>query len=399
MSVRLERACERRLRCRHAARLAVITLAALGGCKPSTTPPPPPASVASSQPPAATATAATAPAPVTAPAGSSASNAPLAASPSPLDIGVVPPGGAWSGTLKVSNTSDRAVTISEVKTNCSCTTVDPNRGRVIQPGQAVDISVNFRAKLSPSSRTQKIWVALGPNDGPPLEVTLLAEIAMQVQATPSSLKAYLDEKTGIEPAPFGTVVVRSADARPFQVLSSNGTAPVFADGYKLGDPPRSSYTLEWDLRPYISPDCVGTTMPWWWVIETDHPDCPLIDLRVMHDCTRNTTNPLFPPPVQGTRMLPDLRANAGAVRTGESGEFIMSVGKLRGFNLVKVESLTPELISDATIIGASEDGGDRFYTCRFTPAPGHRGLLMGLVKFTADDGWTAPMFVIAVVRD
>ncbi|MCH8835857.1 MAG: hypothetical protein IH925_07905, partial [Proteobacteria bacterium] len=69
-----------------------------------------------------------------------------------------------------------------------------------------------------------------------------------------------------------------------QIVSIDGRPPVFADGF---DPasgvPRSAYTVRWHVPPRSIDDCAGARL--WWVVETDHPDCPILPLRIRHECT------------------------------------------------------------------------------------------------------------------
>ena len=47
------------------------------------------------------------------------------------------------------------------------------------------------------------------------------------------------------------------------------------------DEPKTSYAISWDLTVYDPETCLdaeGRRMPAWWVIETDHPDAPVVTL-------------------------------------------------------------------------------------------------------------------------
>ena len=134
-------------------------------------------------------------------------------------------------------------------------------------------------------------------------------------------------------------------------------------------------------------------MPRWWVIETDHPEAPIVDLRVRHLCT-------LPPRPQGRRwILSQQRTVLDAVTPGESREFTVflkwAAGEKPNDTIRDVRSESPQFT--ASLMGTERDG-DRI-TCRVrvTLRPDHRGLIYGDVRFTAFQGHTAPFTVIGRV--
>ena len=101
---------------------------------------------------------------------------------------------------------------------------------------------------------------------------------MAVRATP----AYIGGPRG--KTMVGNVLLESADGRPFRILSVCNQSPQFVG--PVPDSPRSKYTLRWDLGRV--PD-LGRRL--WWVVFTDHPDCPVLPLRIRNDATGARADP------------------------------------------------------------------------------------------------------------
>ena len=113
--------------------------------------------------------------------------------------------------------------------------------------------------------------------------------------------------------PSGEVKLSSMDGRPFRILRSHGQEPDFVMFDPDLDPPRSEYTVRWDVRRF------GIEIPWFWVFETDHPGAPLVDARIRHVSTQVPRQKGRPWVAKDQRIL------AGAVRRGEPFEVVTEI--------------------------------------------------------------------------
>ena len=150
------------------------------------------------------------------------------------------------------------------------------------------------------------------------------------------------------------------------------------------DAPRAQYPVRWDL------DRFEGVIPWFWVIETDRPDCPIIDARVQHSST-------LPPSPTGRPWVPkDQRLLVGIVRKGEPLEVTTSIEYAKNYPpdsaSAVVASESP--LFDAELLEAQVDQQHLSYRVRLTVADtASPGLLYGTLAIGAN-GYTATLYVV-----
>ena len=305
---------------------------------------------------------------------------PLAFEPPVLDLGLLGVGQTGSGTVKVRNVGDRAVKILTTKASCACTYAKDISGTVLAPGEAVDLSATLEPKPGIGDKKEQIRVvAAGYTEYVTLDV--IGEVALAIRAMPAGLPAY---QVGLR----GQVDVASLDGEPFRIVRAGGRPPQFVGFDPASDAPRNRYTLRWDLTGYTA-----QTMPWWWVVETDRPHTPLVDVRVMHDWTRIDRSRKF------RWIRGDLRILGGVLRPGQTYD-IRTKLKYNPRNrpdpgAPRVRALTPgirvELISYEPI------GSDMLCTIRVTVLRREPGLLYEKINITAG-GFSSPIWFIATLE-
>jgi hypothetical protein len=134
-------------------------------------------------------------------------------------------------------------------------------------------------------------------------------------------------------------------------------------------------------------------MPWWWVVETDRPDAPLVDVRVMHEWTRIDRSRPF------RWIRGDLRILGGVLQPGETYEIRTKLQynprSQPDPGPPQVEPLTSgisvELISHEPI------GSDMHCTIRVTVLRQEPGLLYEKINITAG-GFSSPIWFIATLE-
>jgi hypothetical protein len=170
------------------------------------------------------------------------------------------------------------MTITSAKSSCMCTVPKGLEGSVIPPGGSHPFSMTFTTSDAPGAKDAKVWVYFeAGGEAQHLMVRIEADVALVVRSEPP----YVDALNGVA---SGTVRIESTDGKPFSILSTYGGDPVFADGFDPQvDDARTAYTLQWDVAFPTMSGCDNAKL--WWVVETDHPDCPVLPLRIRHDCT------------------------------------------------------------------------------------------------------------------
>jgi hypothetical protein len=194
----------------------------------------------------------------------------------------------------------------------------------------------------------------------------------------------------------GTLRVESTDGRPFRILSAYGQAPVYADGSDPGrDEPRSVHTLKWNVEYPTEADCANAR--YWWVIETDHPDCPLLPLEIRHQCTADRRRGEAR---ERGWFYPDYLVNLGNLKAGAPVEADVEIRKFRGRTTLRVdsaESLTPGTTAELVEVMDSAQSDSTVCRVRFRADRGTEGLLYAYVLLRTEAGAQELPFIARVV--
>jgi hypothetical protein len=252
--------------------------------------------------------------------------------------------------------------------------------------------VTFTAGNAPGAKDAKVWMKFqfgGQQQAVVMRIEAL--IAMAVRADPP----HIDALKGVT---SGQLRVESMDDRPFAILSAYGRPAVHAEGFDPGrDEPRSAYTLQWNVEYADDADCPKAR--YWWVIETDHPECPVLPVEIRHECTG--AHRLRRPRLQGW-FFPEYVVNLGRSKGGERVEVDVELQKLRDgmtLRVDSVESMTPD--ATAELVEVTDSPDTKFTNCRvrFTPRRGYEGLLYADVMFHTETGGQDVAFITRVLPD
>lgn len=310
------------------------------------------------------------PAPVT----PSSQSALVSIDPATIDFGILAPGQTASKTVVVRSLVDRDLRIAKV-TTCPCITVRVSNMSIPARG-TVNLNATMEPKPGTGAKTERIRLAF---EGEDLVVVIdvAGEVSLPVRAVPPAIDA--------REVLSGVVEVSSLDDALFTILATAGKPPVFVDFDPARQPPRNTYQLRWDLAGLDQ-----QTMPSWWVIETDHPGAPIVDLRVMHEFTKT-------PRVPGRPWVPgDQRILVGNLRAGEPFDFTTKIKWPKGNPAVQtlqsVQSQSPQFTAE--FIGAELAGEELTCAIRISVLPGPRGLIYGQMMYETPDGFSAPLTII-----
>jgi hypothetical protein len=281
------------------------------------------------------------------------------------------------GSIRVVNESDAPIRILAMRASCTCTALDTLEGTTLAPGESRAARITVDTRSIPGTIRNQVRFVF--SDQTSTAVQLVFEASRAVETSPAFIDALAE--------PFGVVRVRSVDGRPFRILSSHGSTPIYAFAYDAeADEPRSEYTLVWNLDGYDPQTCLnaaGEPMPLWWVIETDHPGAPLVDLRVRHDpCTR-----LDGPNAIRRWYLSRNHAMLGRMPAGASKEFEVEMKWLRNAVVNDVIDRVSEDDDrfDAELVSVTRDGDQTVAVIRITLSENARGLVYGRMTVHGED--------------
>ena len=295
--------------------------------------------------------------------------------PGGFDYGMIPPKSTHEFTTVLRNLGSRPIEILEAKPDCACTVPQDVSGTIIPAGGSVPFHVTFNAPTEPGPKTAKLFLIF--NDAGQQRHALIkldGMITMPVRAEPP----YVDALKGVT---TGQTRVESVDGRPFQIISTNGEPPVYTDGFDpRTDQPRNAYEVQWTIPPRTTENCQGMRL--WWVIETDHPDCPILPMRVRHECTGGLSDP---DRKRRGWQSKEVIAQLGAMQAGVPIEVDVDILNKKNVRIFAVQSRSSA--ADAELVSTSpKEGGITTYRVRLTPRRGYEGMLYAMVLFRSDTG-------------
>lgn len=306
--------------------------------------------------------------------------APVVIDPPLVDFGKVHPGSKHPAKFAIRNVGMQPLTIKSVVPSCKCTDVNALVGSVIAPRASVELLATLDVPGTPGEKEAKVFLTFEGYAAPVMAV-LKADASLPVRSNP----AFIDS---LKKVSTGTIAVTSVDGKPFRILSGGGVAPDYLDFDAAKDAPRASYTLRWTAST-----AACESMPLWWVIETDRDDCPLVPLRVRHECTGSRADA-----TKTIRywFIPEPLGVAGRVAQGQSTVIPITIEHYnpagRGAivrpewsKVLAVRSLSPQLV--ASLDGVRPGNKDDVAVLvRVAPAVGVTGIVYGYIEIETATG-------------
>ena len=150
----------------------------------------------------------------------------------------------------------------------------------------------------------------------------------------------------------------------------------------------TTQVVAYDLRGETS-----TTMPKWMLIETDHPEAPMIDMRVRHMASRLPHQfPSYEVKVQFDGYI----ANVGRLAPGATATFDVELKQFKRRTLQGLRSGSADFAVE--LLKRTDGDGDRVrVTASITPGPDVRGPFICPVEFATEKG-PETMYVIGTIR-
>lgn len=290
---------------------------------------------------------------------------PIRIDPPIADFGDLRPQEKHSALFHLTNDGDSPVEFGEVRSTCWCAT-----GRLsatkLEPGESATLEATLDAGPEPIALDRAVWV-FAKGYSQPAEFRLLAQVNYGIR--------WHIEFLPPDQTREGAVQLESVNGRPFRVLAANFARPEFLDGFNPEhDEPRDSYVIRFTLGP----PGVGST-PEWYLVETDHPDSPVIDLPVESEEGERRALRLW--------SAADRRVMLGLMRAGEMVErtiLLRGLGE-NPLHILQDLRLDPPEAAEVTPLGmeASEEG--LRLRLRITPRAGQEGLFYAALIVRAKD--------------
>ncbi|MDG2030969.1 MAG: DUF1573 domain-containing protein [Phycisphaerales bacterium] len=308
-----------------------------------------------------------------------ASNGKLRVVPAEFKLGNIEPGSSHPRMFLIENISADPVTITRAVTSCKCTTTTSVANRVLAPGESIDFEVTLDAPRTPGVKEAKVQLLM--EGGLRLvQLVLEGDVTMAVKASPP----YVGGPKGGQST--GVIGLKAIDGRPFSVLSAGGIVPSGE-----GDPAeqaRSEHTLSWDLAD--GPDLSSHL---WWVVYTDHPDCPVLPLRIRNPMTGSKADVGR---FERYWIFDENVVNAGRIKAGQPVKLDVVISHYnpqgrgavvnpRWRNVKMVRSLSPEATSRMVAVTPISQDEIRI-EFEFTPEVGFSGPLYAFVEVETDSG-------------
>ncbi len=301
---------------------------------------------------------------------------PIRAEPPNIDFGIVKPRQEVNAKVKLLNPLDRPVTITKATPSCQCTGVDIE-GKVIPAKGELEFPISIKMSSAPMKKIATLTILIEELKQV-IVIKLESEIALAIRSQP----AFLDVQQKLNMPAGGEVTITAADGKPFSVIAVHGKPPVFRGFDPSKDQPRTSYTLAYDFSGEIA----ASKVPPYFLIETDHPECPIVDIRVRHETTQ----------LKPRLHVNGYRSSCGRIAPGTSGEFELEIEKMGSQRITGVRSLWPEATVEL-VEQIADKHGNVTIRVKVTPPADFRGLLFFPVELSAG-AVTSSQLVIGSVR-
>lgn len=247
--------------------------------------------------------------------------------PAQLDLGTVPANQYASGSVTLVNKGDEAVTITDCRTSCGCTTTNCPKGQKLEPGESTEVAVRMTAGSRPRRISKTVTFVV--ENQPLLKMPVSVEVISYVTIEPTTIDP--------ERSPEGRVVIQATDGEPFRIVSMQPDLIPTFDPDPLVE---HEIYIDWDRWREL-----GETRRLNFTL--DHPKATQVSLLV------RTNNPVARnrDPRISDRLAPDARQNQAEIAADAPIEFLEPDAKLA----VAIKRGDLELISTALESGGVPD--------------------------------------------
>lgn len=282
--------------------------------------------------------------------------------PAMLELGHMLPDTSFERTIMLRNDSDEPVQFARVISSCSCVQAQL-LDDLTAPGESARLRVTATSKdIGPFSQKLTVWY-MGARK--PIEIPITGEVSLAVRMNPIYINLATPEQGMTDIPRHGSITVEALDGRAFRILSAGGASPVLAPGDD--NSPATRHVVHWDFR-----DTADDALEPWWIIETDHPEAPILDVRVL---AMSLIQKMIAS--QGPWTLNPDRVVGGEITSEQAFERTVRMIRARAGAVEEVRIDSPLL--RAEIVDQKKTTNGLEGTLRITPAP---GAAAGMIRAT-----------------
>ena len=315
--------------------------------------------------------------------------------PASLRLGFVAPESVVTSEFSIVNDSQEPLVIKEVNRGCSCTEVSLQPGP-LAPGSSRQGTATFTAGLTPTVKNNKIKILF--QNHRPMILSMNAVVSRAIRVQPPDFrmhaKSYFE---GPVSRTASRVQISATDSQPFRVLSSGGQPPIGVPGG--GDPaiPSTEHMVMIDIGDHDKEtllDPEGNKLPPFWLIETDHPDAPVVEIRVLHK-----ENSPHRREKDREWVFVENRVVVDSVKPGKAARFELPIiwNALEGQRsqlIIAAESQSPDF--EASLVGMEKFGRKTKAIVEIRPTADVSGPYQGVVDLVSHEH-RAPLVIIGHV--
>jgi ankyrin repeat protein len=223
--------------------------------------------------------------------------------PEVLDLGEMVVDTTLTGKVKLTNVSDKPITVMKAITSCGCTTAGVPK-EPIAPGASVEVDISLKAGPKPGQNLSK-RVTFQIEGYAPAMMTVQGQVPAYVSITPDVLQAPADDQTS-----EGSITLKSVDGTPFRITA---VVPPITPNAGSEASTEHVVNVDWDAWRSTGRSIKVT-------FSLDHPKAPSLSCLIRRPNVPGSPNPpAGPSPAEKTAS-----ALVMAARKGDKAE----VGKL-----------------------------------------------------------------------
>jgi len=184
-----------------------------------------------------------------------------------FDFGEVGPNNKNTGKIKFTNTGDALLKITKVAKCCGVVTrLDKME---YGPGESGELEITWNSGSSPSVFKRKLIIHSNDPETPQSTINISAEVVLQVDWNPKSLRLLLDKENGGCPK----ITINCIDKQPFSIQQFKSTANCITADY---DPLVKA--TKFILEPKVNLDTMPKNMKGRININLTHPEGKLVTI-------------------------------------------------------------------------------------------------------------------------
>ncbi len=192
---------------------------------------------------------------------------PFSVGAEPLQLGYILLDERFTTMIELNNEGDEPFTIQKIISGCVCSSVEAMNDVVPAHGSTT-LVLDHDPYPYAHGWTKQIRIQTVERPDYWYTFVIQATCGRAVQLNRSTTQWVMK--------PSGNITASSIDGRPFRILSVHGKVPVLEGFDPAEDEPRSEYVIQYDLGEAARQGNFSVAL----VIETDHPDAPMVALRL-----------------------------------------------------------------------------------------------------------------------